>query len=53
MMPSTASIPIASNPRFAAARGSRPARWFAALLVGVLLASFGLAARCHVGERSP
>jgi hypothetical protein len=53
MMPSTASIPIASNPQCAGACTSRPGRWLSALLVGVLLASFGLAARCHVGERSP
>lgn len=53
MTPSTVSIPIALNPRRTALRGSTPARWLAALLVGVLLASFGLAARCHVGERTP
>jgi hypothetical protein len=30
-----------------------PGRWLAALLVGVLLASFGLAARSHDGARAP
>jgi hypothetical protein len=53
MTPSTASIPIASNPRRIAARTSSPGRWLAALLVGVLLASFGLAARGAGGERAP
>jgi hypothetical protein len=53
MTPCTASIPIASNPQRAGARASSPGRWLAALLVGVLLASFGLAARGAGGERAP
>jgi hypothetical protein len=50
MTPPTAAFPIVSSPHRAAPCEPAPGRMFAALLVAVLLASFGLAAR---GERLP
>ena len=53
MPPSIAPFAPTSNLHRVALRVPGPGRWLAALLVGVLLASFGLAARSHDGARAP